>query len=355
MPQTIKLEYNISRCRPLGKPVQPRLDKLPKHSHINSVFTCLLISDFVSLIYLDKAFTYRFHSDVNEDNDITCSNWTTSNTRTVAFTVPSNAPALIQKFVGTGRISVVDQQRIMVSSDNSKITIESNPVPQISMASSFSTIATIQISSLPSDPNSSIIQVCVTCSASVFGVSGTIESYMLQEAQTSTAQFLEYCKSYIDELNELGIFNERLESIAKAGIAPPIEEHEEDERYQPGDNQESLEDTFFDANEISLTEIMAADADTTGLLLCVQFLCRRAEATESLLKSIDSRLTSLENAHRHQLQQQQKQQQNETETRLNKLENGVWSSSRTMTWVTIAASVTAVASVTLLWSSKRHH
>jgi hypothetical protein len=47
----------------------------------------------------------RYHKVVNEDPDAEISSWTADGKRTVRFTAPLNAPALVRRFIGKLKVS----------------------------------------------------------------------------------------------------------------------------------------------------------------------------------------------------------------------------------------------------------
>jgi hypothetical protein len=58
-----------------------------------------------SFLFGDDQFMRRYHKVVNEDPDAEISSWTADGKRTVRFTAPLNAPALVRRFIGKLKVS----------------------------------------------------------------------------------------------------------------------------------------------------------------------------------------------------------------------------------------------------------
>lgn len=55
------------------------------------------------ILYFDKDFLTRYHTEVNADPDAKATEWTEDDTRVVTFQTPLEAPAFVAKCVGEGQ------------------------------------------------------------------------------------------------------------------------------------------------------------------------------------------------------------------------------------------------------------
>jgi len=65
----------------------------------------LFLQAVFSFLFGDDQFMRRYHKVVNEDPDAEISSWTADGKRTVRFTAPLNAPALVRRFIGKLKVS----------------------------------------------------------------------------------------------------------------------------------------------------------------------------------------------------------------------------------------------------------
>lgn len=253
------------------------------------------LQSFFRLIYADCSLLRRFHADVNHDERAVVPPWNSSRRRTLTFRTPLNAPTLITNMVGSDCINVAEGQTFTVRSENC-IELESIPVPQMAGASNFSSLAKITIQDDALGTGCTVIALVQVTALGPWGLTGTIESFMVTAAKDSLHQFFIFCSGYITELSsdgELQVTLQRVPQIAEIMELEPLEAEEGEPEISE----------FFDAEEPSgLPQIDFSGVDPAALgevfALYLQYLSHSADETTSLLRSIDSRLVRLEEANR---------------------------------------------------------
>ena len=225
--------------------------------------------------------------------------WDASRQRTLSFQTPINAPAMITNLVGSDCINVAEAQIFTVKSENC-IKLESKPVPQIAGASNFQSLARITMQDIAGAQSGCTVTAVVQVTAlGPWGLTGTIESFMVNAAKDSLRQFFNFCGGYISELISDGELEATLRCV------PEISEILETQIVEEGESSE-----FFDAEESSASsssssglppiDFEAVDPAALGevFALYLQYLSRSADETTALLHSIDARLARLEEQNR---------------------------------------------------------
>jgi hypothetical protein len=67
---------------------------------IDNGFWSSLLQAVFSFLFGDDQFMRLYHKEANEDPDAEVTCWTAAGERTVCFSAPLNAPALVRKFIG---------------------------------------------------------------------------------------------------------------------------------------------------------------------------------------------------------------------------------------------------------------
>lgn len=67
---------------------------------LHSCLHCLYLQDFHQIACSDSKAITQFHRDVNKDETVIASGWSSDGTRTVEFTLAMSIPASVQRFVG---------------------------------------------------------------------------------------------------------------------------------------------------------------------------------------------------------------------------------------------------------------
>lgn len=240
---------------------------------------------FFQAVYEDPRMLQRFHADVNLDENAEVPAFQ-GNARTLTFHTPINAPAVVSRIIGTGVIQVTETQEFAVNEDGT-IQIISTPVPQVAMASYFSSGAVLVLRDGPE--GGCEIDATVTCVATgPYGLIGTIESFMAEAAKKSLADFLGYAAEYVAMRQPNG--HVAPPTAAMPILAPRLQE----EAQTPLPS--SLEDTaeFFDVEDgvSMLGEPGPGSLDVLATQL--QQIAKTSEQTAAALRSIDARLARVE-------------------------------------------------------------
>jgi hypothetical protein len=241
---------------------------------------------FFSLIYLDTNLLKRFHSEVNLDDRASVPRWA-GDRRTLRFSTPLDAPALIRRLVGTAVVHVVEEQ-VVRRLPGGGVEIESNPEPQIPGAANFSSLATLAMRDLPGGGGCRL-EGRVTCAATgPYGLASTLESFMAESAAKSLRKFIAFCQAHIESLQQSGSMQ-----VALAASAAAIESATLTAAAEPAVAPEE----FFEAEEPQLPVPLEPGTATLEVLaLYLQYISRTGDQTVAVLSSMDARLAQLEAA-----------------------------------------------------------
>ena len=170
--------------------------------------------------------------------------------------------------------------------------LESRPVPQIPGAANFSSAATVTVADCAGGGACTVTAVVTVTALGPWGLTSTIEAFMVKAAAESLKQLMDYCAGYIDELRTVGAMEATLEAVAAAAaglLAAP----------------ESPLGEFYDAEEpeaaaggLPALDLAALEPETLAevLSLYLRYLSRSSDETNALLRSIDARLEAVEAA-----------------------------------------------------------
>jgi hypothetical protein len=124
-----------------------------------------------SFLFGDGQFMRCYHKEANDDPDADVTCWTAAGERTVSFSAPLNAPALVRKFVGSDVLKVKEIQQY--ERVGSCFTIRSNPTSDAAAADVFSTKGYIVLSPAEDGKGCAIlINVVLEFKTTVWGLQG---------------------------------------------------------------------------------------------------------------------------------------------------------------------------------------
>ncbi|KAH8941893.1 hypothetical protein BDL97_14G069700 [Sphagnum fallax] len=151
-----------------------------------------------SFLFGDGQFMRCYHKEANDDPDADVTCWTAAGERTVSFSAPLNAPALVRKFVGSDVLKVKEIQQY--ERVGSCFTIRSNPTSDAAAADVFSTKGYIVLSPAEDGKGCAIlINVVLEFKTTVWGLQGTIESFMEIRAKKSFERWIEIAQKYCED------------------------------------------------------------------------------------------------------------------------------------------------------------
>lgn len=149
-----------------------------------------------SFLFGDDQFVKRYHKEQNEDPCAEVSSWTDDCCRTVKFAAPLNAPNLIKKVIGVDTLKVTEVQTY--SRVGNSFTVKSDPT--VEHPKGFNTRADMVLDLAESGKGCAVsIKATLECKAAVWGVQGTIESFMESKARKSFLGWLKLARQYCKE------------------------------------------------------------------------------------------------------------------------------------------------------------
>lgn len=255
---------------------------------------------FFDAIYRGNECTQRFHREVNNVDDAQLSAWEQGQ-RVVTYTMALDAPAFIKRVIGVDNAKVTETQTVTFHED-ANITLSSVPVPNIPGGDKFT--SRVQTEICGGGSGSCLVKATVTCTAAgPYGLTSTIEGFMVETARTSLQQWMGFTTRFLAEAAVL-----RVEGA-----------------------EEGAGEEFFDAEDVPVVPAVAAAAaamagiaagvdsmpSTTSqpalpplqpldlatssplafedaVLLYLRYQCRTGDQSCAALHALDSRVQTLE-------------------------------------------------------------
>ena len=107
------------------------------------------LQEFFEAVYVDPRCLRRLHLQVNRDAAPTASPWE-GGRRTTSFTTPLEVPAALRRVVGgAGAVRVREVQTVERLPGGGGLLVRSVPTPDLPLAASFSTVATLELRAAP--------------------------------------------------------------------------------------------------------------------------------------------------------------------------------------------------------------
>jgi hypothetical protein len=273
--------------------------------------------EFFALVYVDRNFLRRFHSDVNHDDRASVPPWA-GGRRALRFRTPVDAPALIKRLIGADCVEVVEEQSFRRHLEDGSIEVTSSPVPQIPGAAQFASACRLL---LRDTEGGCRVEAAVRCTASgPYGLVATIECFMAQAARQSLAQFLHFCRAHVQVLAANGGMPAALAAAAASadaaaaatkpeeGAPPAVEAAAaapaQAEAAAPPSAEaaalagaEAEAEEWWDADDFRPSARLEPGSATLDVLaLYLQCLCRTGDQALAALEAIDARLARMEAA-----------------------------------------------------------
>ncbi|KAK9812301.1 hypothetical protein WJX73_000606 [Symbiochloris irregularis] len=233
--------------------------------------------------YSKKETTEHFHRTITEAEDVQVTDWREDGSRTVKFNVPLlSIPSAIKRVIGASSIPVTEIQRREMSPEG-VLTIESSPILNITGGSKFTTTSLITITDIKdgSPAERCSLEVKASCEAAgPWGMIGTIEGIMAEQAGLAIAKFLEYAQSVASaEYQEPPLERDRGPFTEDATAAP----RQGAEAMSPAAST-SYSEYFFDARErlprvssSASVSGLAGDANLQHLLENLEAIAARSQ------------------------------------------------------------------------------
>ncbi|KAH9544135.1 hypothetical protein CY35_13G101800 [Sphagnum magellanicum] len=214
-----------------------------------------------SFLFGDDQFMRLYHKEANEDPDAEVTCWTAAGERTVCFSAPLNAPALVRKFVGSDVLRVTEIQQY--ERVGNCFTVKSNPTSDAAAADVFSTKGRIVLSPTEDGKGCAIlINVVLEFKTAVWGLQGTIESFMETKAKKSFERWIEIAQKYCEE--QRGLARKALSSFNSNEVDSTLDNDEdiffEVENGQEQEDEHAVESTSFD-QELNNTGPVALESE----------------------------------------------------------------------------------------------
>lgn len=154
------------------------------------------VQGYFDSIYQDNRLLQIYHKQVNLDDSVQISPWEDGK-RVISFTMVIAIPASIRRIVGVEAIRVHEHQKYNFNA-NGEITISSTPILEVPGGSKFTTAATTVLK--PCSTGDCQVSTVVDCEACLpWPLQATVEGIMAEQARSSVAQFLDYCKRWCRE------------------------------------------------------------------------------------------------------------------------------------------------------------
>ena len=154
---------------------------------------------YFGLVYGRTEFLKSFHKRVNGDDEALVPYWEDDMERQIVFTLPINAPVVIQRLIGAERLCVFETQKVSVDDNGREIVLESEPRPQMPGADRFSSDAVVHM--CDDGHGGCDVTITVSCEASgPYGLISTIEHFMAETAQKNIDELLENCLEYVEQV-----------------------------------------------------------------------------------------------------------------------------------------------------------
>ncbi|CAK9872951.1 unnamed protein product [Sphagnum jensenii] len=182
-----------------------------------------------SFLFGDDQFMRRYHKVVNEDPDAEISSWTADGKRTVRFTAPLNAPALVRRFIGTDVLRISELQQY--ERCGNCFTVKSDPVVEGAAGELFSTTGNVLLE--PSKTGTGCVvtmNAILCCKTAVWGIQGTVEAFMETKATKSFEEWMEVASQFCAE------------QLALAGTSPMM-------HHKTSEDAFSSDESFYDPEE----------------------------------------------------------------------------------------------------------
>ncbi|CAK9221345.1 unnamed protein product [Sphagnum jensenii] len=182
-----------------------------------------------SFLFGDDQFMRRYHKVVNEDPDAEISSWTADGKRTVRFTAPLNAPALVRRFIGTDVLRISELQQY--ERCGNCFTVKSDPVVEGAAGELFSTNGNVLLE--PSKNGTGCVvtmNAILCCKTAVWGIQGTVEAFMETKAIKSFEEWMEVASQFCAE------------QLALAGTSPMM-------HHKTSEDAFSSDESFYDPEE----------------------------------------------------------------------------------------------------------
>ncbi|CAM6028334.1 unnamed protein product [Sphagnum balticum] len=182
-----------------------------------------------SFLFGDDQFMRRYHKVVNEDPDAEISSWTADGKRTVRFTAPLYAPALVRRFIGTDVLRISELQQY--ERCGNCFTVKSDPVVEGAAGELFSTNGNVLLE--PSKTGTGCVvtmNAILCCKTAVWGIQGTVEAFMETKAIKSFEEWMEVASQFCAE------------QLALAGTSPMMHRKTSEDAF-------SSDESFYDPEE----------------------------------------------------------------------------------------------------------
>eukprot|EP00246_Nothoceros_aenigmaticus_P007381 TRINITY_DN21137_c0_g1_i1.p1 TRINITY_DN21137_c0_g1~~TRINITY_DN21137_c0_g1_i1.p1 ORF type:complete len:314 (+),score=55.72 TRINITY_DN21137_c0_g1_i1:198-1139(+) len=168
--------------------------KVTLHSHIDFVQPQAAFS----FLFGDHRFIKKYHKEVNEDPNAEVSSWSADGRRSVRFSAPLNAPAVVNKLVGADSLKVTETQEYTRSGNYFKIT--SDPVIENPGGERFSSVGEIILQPGRDEDGTFVtINLVLEFKAGVWGVQGTMENFMEGQAKKSFKGWIKMAVAFCEE------------------------------------------------------------------------------------------------------------------------------------------------------------
>lgn len=90
------------------------------------------------MLYIRPTCLKAYHAAVNNDPEANIPDWDAgTKTRTLVYSKPLDAPAVIRKLAGADTLKVVDTQVVSRQAGDGSIVISSDPIPEMAGANKF--------------------------------------------------------------------------------------------------------------------------------------------------------------------------------------------------------------------------
>eukprot|EP00889_Picochlorum_renovo_P007731 jgi/Picre1/34761/NNA_002227.t1 len=150
-------------------------------------------------VYGDPEFLKSYHKRVNGDDEALVPDWDDVMERQIVFTLPINAPVVIQRLIGAERLGVFETQKVSVHDNGREIVLDSEPRPQMPGADRFSSDSVVRM--CDDGHGGCDVTITVSCEASgPYGLISTIEHYMAETAKKNIDELLENCLEYVEQV-----------------------------------------------------------------------------------------------------------------------------------------------------------
>ncbi|KAI8107675.1 hypothetical protein M9435_002703 [Picochlorum sp. BPE23] len=201
-------------------------------------------------VYGDPEFLKSYHKRVNGDDEALVPDWEDGMERQIVFTLPINAPVVIQRLIGAERLGVFETQKVSVHDNGREIVLDSEPRPQMPGADRFSSDSVVRM--CDDGHGGCDVTITVSCEASgPYGLISTIEHYMAETAKKNIDELLENCLEYVEQVKM-----EEVEHEEVLGCLPWRIPTQTAGVFVDGTSTKSGSVAYYDVAEDQIDEIM---------------------------------------------------------------------------------------------------